>query len=82
MIFQTRFCFDEFLNGSCRIKPSRGGKNNEKNQTARNHAALYRIALKGYIYIWSVPTYSNTAKSPIKAFAFPAILKLCGLEDE
>ncbi len=34
------------------------------------------------IYIWSVPTYSNTAKSPIKAFAFPAILKLCGLEDE
>ncbi|WP_304580317.1 hypothetical protein [Dubosiella newyorkensis] len=40
------------------------------------------IASRSGMYTWSVPTYSNTAKSPIKAFAFPTILKLCGLEDE
>ncbi|WP_304748329.1 hypothetical protein [Dubosiella newyorkensis] len=80
MIFQTRFCFDEFLNGSCRIKPSRGGKNNEK---IKQQEIMQRyIASRSGMYTWSVPTYSNTAKSPIKAFAFPAILKLCGLEDE
>ena len=40
------------------------------------------IASRSGMYTWSVPTYSNTPKSPIKALAFPTVLKLCALEDE